>query len=164
VKRLSLMVACCTLLTAVSAFAQGVPDITLQDPHGGTHNLKALAGAGGLILVISSPTLEERSAQEKWTKLLSDTRESNRGTFVLVEDMGDAFLKSIALHEMKEEWKPGDVPLLLVDNGDTLNSVLDVHSEETVIFAYDKRGKRVKCYAGVPSKNEARAIWKSIQQ
>jgi hypothetical protein len=158
------LIACCILLTAVSASAKAVPDMTLPDPRGGRHNLKALAGAGGLVLVISDPTLEDRSAQEAWSKFLADTRGANRGTFVMVEDMGEAFFKSIALHEMKEDWRPGDVPLLLVDNENTLNVALGVHSEETVVFAYGKTGTLVQRYAGTPSESQARAIWKSIQQ
>ncbi|MDZ7699162.1 MAG: hypothetical protein U5R49_20255 [Deltaproteobacteria bacterium] len=117
-----------------------------------------------MILVISSPTLEERSAQEAWSRLLSDAKGSSEGTFVMVEDMRDAFIKSIALHNMKEDWKPGDVPLLLVDNAGTLFAALGVQSEETVVFAYDKTGQRVKRYAGKPGEGQAEAIWKSIQQ
>ena len=153
------LVICSLVLAAFSAQAQEVPDISLPDPRGWKHNLQALARAGGLVLVISAPTLEDRSAQEAWSKLLSDTKGPDNGTFVMVEDMRDAFIKSIALHDMKEDWKPGDVPLLLVDNTGTLYSVLGVRSEETVVFVYDTAGKRIERYAGVPSRAQAEAIW-----
>ncbi len=157
--KVALLVVCCMTLVGFSVHAQEAPDITLPDPRGGKHNLRALAQSGGLVLVISAPTLEDRSAQEAWSRFLSDAKGSSKGTFVMVEDMQDAFIKSIALHEMKEDWKPGDVPLLLVDRTGRLYSILGVRSEETVVFVYDTAGKRIKRYAGPPGKVEAAATW-----
>ncbi|MFO7986338.1 MAG: hypothetical protein R6U38_10755 [Desulfatiglandaceae bacterium] len=152
----------CVLLAGSWAHAQQIPDVTLPDPQGGKHHLPTLAKTGGLVLVITSPTLDDKSAQEAWSKLLASARGSNQGTFVMVEEMKDAFIKSIALHQMKENWKPGDVPLLLVDNSSTLHAKLDVRKDETVVLAYNSKGVLVKHYTGAPSKPRAKAIWAAV--
>lgn len=162
-KRYALLIVACIVLTAPVTYAKQVPDMTLPDPHGGKHHLPTLAKSGGLVLVMTAPKLKDRSAQVAWSKLLTSTRGSHPGTFVMVEDMSEAFIKSIALHEMKEHWKPGDVPLLLVDNTNTLYKRFGVGEDETVVFAYNKHGRLVDRYSGAPSKAQARAIWDAVE-
>ena len=153
----------CVLLGGSWAHAQPIPDVTLPDPEGGKHHLPTLAKSGGLVLVITSPTLDDKSAQEAWSRLLASARGANQGAFVMVEEMEDAFLKSIALHEMKENWKPGDVPLLLVDHSGKLCAKLDVSEDETAVLAYNHKGVLVKRYTGPPSKARAQAMWSAIK-
>ena len=158
----AIFIAVFVLLGGAWAHAQQIPDVTLPDPEGGKHHLPTLAKSGGLVLVITSPTLDDKSAQEAWSRLLASARGANQGTFVMVEELEDAFLKSIALHEMKEHWKPGDVPLLLVDHSGKLCAKLDVCKDETAVLVYNHKGVLVKRYTGPPNKARAEAMWADI--
>ena len=69
----------CVLLGGSWAHAQQIPDVTLPDPEGGKHHLPTLAKSGGLVLVITSPTLDDKSAQEAWSRLLASARGAKQG-------------------------------------------------------------------------------------
>lgn len=158
-----LIIAAVMLTTVSTAYAQQVPDLTLPDPTGATHSLPQLAKTNGLVLVVTSPTLHSEGAQKGWDKDLVAAKGSSKAIFAMSEEMPDSLFKGTALKEMRKDWKPGDIPLLLVDNAGTLHKALGVAKNQTVVFVFDNTGKLIYKFTGAPTAAQSKTIWGKLK-
>lgn len=149
------------IILAVSSVAQAqgqLPYFSLPDPQGGMHNSAQLV-SNGMVIVVTAPTLHDKSAQEGWSKLLRTAKGSNKASFVFIEDMTASAFKGIAKKDMKKDWQTGDIPILLIDNSGTTRQAFGVARNTTKVFVYDKNGKLVYSYSGSPTTAAAQTIW-----
>jgi len=103
------------------AYAQTgtLPSFSLPDPQGGMHSSAQLV-KNGLVVVVTAPTLHDKSAQEGWSKLLTAAKGDNKGSFIFIEDITPSLFKKTVRKDMKKSWKPGDIPILLIEDGATI--------------------------------------------
>lgn len=157
-----ILIVLALLIVPLSALAaSSPPNVTLLDPDGGAHNVKTLLKKGG-VLVMTAPTLHEKSAQEGWSKYLPDAMPKG-GMLIFIEDMSVSDWKDTARKDMKKDWKPGVPPMLLLDEKGSVRNMLGVAKDRTAVFVYDKKGKLTySCYCG-PSATLAKTIWGKIK-
>lgn len=153
------------ILLAVSSMAQAqfntLPNFTLPDPHGGMHSSSQLA-KNGLVLVVTAPTLRDKNAQKGWNKYLVAAKGANKASFVFIEDLSVSMFKGIAMKDMKKDWQPGDIPILLIDQTGKTRKTFGVERNTTKVFVYNKSSKLVYTYAGSPTATIAKTIWSKI--
>lgn len=152
------------LLSAVAAAqaqSSKLPDFSLADPQGGVHSSAELL-ASGLVLVVTAPTLHEKDAQEGWTKFLAAAKGNNPASLVMIEDMSASDFKGIARSDIKKDWKPGDIPLLLIDETGKTREAFGVARDSTKVFVYDKKGNLLYSVADNPSAALARTVWDKL--
>jgi len=142
-------------------FAQQLPDFSLADPTGEMHTNKSVS-ENGVVLVITAPILSQSDDQEKWARLLLDSKSGSKAQLVFIEDLQPSTFKGIARSKMKDRFEPGKEPLLLLDENGKLRRAFKVIKEDTVILVYDKNGRLIHAESGNPSAAIAAAIWKKL--
>lgn len=140
-----------------------LPSFNLPDPQGGMHSSSQLV-ANGLVVIVSAPLLHDKAAQVGWSKDLVATRGSNPASIILLEDMTATAFKSIASKEMKKDWKPGTLPIILEDNTGKVHAAFGVGKNTTKVFAYDKSGNLVYSTAAGPSVAAAKTLWGKLKK
>ena len=160
-KKLILIVLVSVLIPASALAASKAPGVTLLDPDGGAHNVRALLNKGG-VLVMTAPTLHDKGAQEGWSKYLPASMPKG-GMLIFIEDMSVSDWKSVARKDMKKDWKPGVPPMLLLDEKGNVRKMLGVARDTTVVFVYNKKGQLVYTDRGGPTAASARIIWSKVK-
>ncbi len=152
------------ILSAVAtAYAQSnqLPDFSLADPQGGVHSSAELK-TKGLVLLVTAPTLHEKDAQEGWVKFLTAAKGNSPALWVMIEDMSASDFKGIARNDMKKDWKPGDTPLLLIDETGKTREAFGMARDSTKVFVYDKKGNLLYSEAGSPTAALAKTVWDKL--
>ncbi len=118
-----------------------LPVFSLIDAHGQTHASTELL-EGGLVLVVTSPTLSSQDAQEGWSEVLvkQASKELAREV-VFLEDISVSWFPNKARSRMKEDSSPTEPPLLLLDEDGSLCRQLGVPEEETWLLVFDESGR-----------------------
>ena len=157
------ILAALILLTSTTiAHAQAkLPSFTLPDPQGGMHSSATLV-KNGLVVIVTSPILHDKGAQEGWSKVLVATRGSNPASIILIEDMTASAFKGIAASHMKKAWRPGTLPILLEDKSGKVHAAFGIGKDTTKVFAYNKSGALVYSTAGAPSAAAAKTVWSKL--
>lgn len=145
----------------VQAQANPLPNFNLPDPQGGMHSSAELL-THGLVAIVSSPILHDKSAQQGWSQDLVATKGSNPASLILIEDISASDFKGMAEKTMKKDWQPGTLPILLEDNTGKVHGAFGVGKDQTKIFVYDKNGNLVYSFAGAPSEAAAKTIWAKL--
>lgn len=148
--------------SSLNAQSARLPNFSLPDPGGTYHSSNEIA-KNGLVLVVTAPTLHDKSSQEGWDKYLVQTMPKGRSKLVFIEDMSVSSFKGIALKDMKKDWSPNIPPLLLIDNSGSTRKLLGVGRDETKVFVYDKNGKLIYSDSGTPSASSAKVIWQKLK-
>ncbi len=140
---------------------QALPRRTLADPRGAPHALDALtAGGRGVILVVTSPTVDQEKAQRGWDDALIAARPANAAArVVFLEDLSQSWFKSIARAAMKKDFVPDREPLLLIDEDGATREALGVEKATTVVLVFDARGALVATHTEAPSQPAATRVW-----
>jgi len=135
-----------------------LPEFVLADPDGERHASSGLL-KGGLVLVVTAPTLHAEKAQRGWGDLLPAARPKGKGHLVFLEDMTASSFKGRAKKEMHKEFREGVAPLLLLDEDGHVRTALGVPKGETWILAFADGGQRRLVEKGAPSAAAARRLW-----
>lgn len=136
---------------------QPLPSFILRDPAGKEHPREALI-SGGLILVVTAPTLANKEAQIGWSEHL--TREMpDHATVVFLENMDESAFKWLARDSLEDSYTPGQSILLLLDEDGAVSRSLGVHDGDTVLFVFNAEGALEYSYSGEPSAEAADAAW-----
>src|SRR4030067_1762692 len=69
-----------------SSFAQTLPDFSLNDPNGNTFTNESIS-KDGMVLVVTSPLLKNKTAMEKWDKYILKAKAGSKAKLVFMEDM-----------------------------------------------------------------------------
>lgn len=153
----------CSKKDAYSAsFAQKLPEFSLQDPSGKTFTDKNFS-KNGLVLVVTSPILQNKKAQEDWNKYLSKAKSGSKAKWVYLEDLQPSFFKNKAIEGMKKGYEPGKEPILLIDRDGKIRRKLKVFEKKTVVLVYDGDDKLVYSETGKPSAQVAKTIWEKAK-
>lgn len=146
----------------VSPRGKDLPEFSLQDPRGKVFTRKNILGHGA-VFVVTAPILSNKADQEEWAKYLKAAKHRSKGRLVFLEDMSPSSFKETALRGMRKQSEAGEEPLLLIDPKGELRKKLGVEKKDTIVLAYDSKGKLVHEERGKPSKGGAFQIWKSMQ-
>lgn len=140
-----------------------LPEFSLKDPRGKAFTKKDIL-KNGVIFVVTAPILSNKKEQENWANYLNAEKHNSKGRLIFLQDMSPSSFKGMALKEMKKKSDPGKDPLLLIDPKGDMRKKLGVKKEDTVVFVYDKKGRRVHEERGKPSQKSASQIWKSLEK
>jgi hypothetical protein len=149
--------------SGAARYAQELPDFSLADPDGIKHTKKSVL-KNGVVLVVTAPILSQSDGQEDWAKMLANSRSGLKAQLIFLEDMQPSNFKGVARSRMKKQFKPGQEPLLLLDEQGKLRRALKVTKEDTVVLVYDKHGKLIHVESGKSSAERASAVWKSLDE
>jgi len=138
------------------------PHFSLKDPLGRMHTADEIL-KGGLVLVVTAPTLRDESAQRGWDKYLLKSMPKGKMQLVYLEDMVPSAFKKTALKSMKKDFKPGVPPLLLIDHDGKVREKLGVEKNRTEVLVYDENGNLLHSEKGKPSAAGAKAIWNKLK-
>ncbi|MCO5170228.1 MAG: hypothetical protein M9894_28160 [Planctomycetes bacterium] len=126
---------------------------------------RASLGGGGLILVVTAPTLASEDAQRGWDDHLRATRPADvRGRVAFLEDLDQSWFPDMAVRAMRETYDPGSDPVLLLDRKGAIRRALGVERGATVLFVFDATGERRHRDASDPSAAGARRAWDALQR
>lgn len=142
-------------------FAPQLPLFALKDPHDNQHERDQLLEHGGLLVVVTAPTVDDGRAQEAWNAALAATAPAN-ARWVFLEDLSQSDYKRAATNRMAEEFDPDRAPLLLVDTDGAVRRGMEVDEGQTVVLVYDQAGNLVFAETGEPSQERARRAWASL--
>ena len=134
-----------------------LPVFSLKDPHGALHQSGKLRGRP-LIIIYTAPTIWNESTQKKWCNYLAQTKPKQAG-FIMIEDMSAAPFREMAASEMKKEWAPKDVPLLLLDENGGLRKSFSAAKGATCVLVYGRTNKLIHTETGPPSLALAKSLW-----
>lgn len=156
---LSLVTVLAVGVGALADRPRPLPDFALRDPAGRLHTRASLAG-GGLVLVVTAPTLASEEAQRAWDALLRGARpEGTRARIAFVEDLEQSWFPDRAVRAMRDEYDPRGPVVVLVDRAGDLRRSLRVARGRTVLLAFDASGRRRFTYGGSPKGSAARRAW-----
>jgi hypothetical protein len=85
-KTIALAIFILAVTSITHAQSNTLPSFSLPDPQGGMHSSAQLV-KNGLVVVVSAPTLHDKSAQEGWNKFLMAERGENKASLIFIEDM-----------------------------------------------------------------------------
>lgn len=142
-------------------FAPQLPLFALKDPHDNRHERDQLLEQGGLLVVVTAPTVDDGRAQEAWNAALAATAPAS-ARWVFLEDLSQSESKRAATNRMAEEFDPDRAPLLLVDTDGAVRRGMEVAEGQTVVLVYDQAGNLVFAETGEPSQERARRAWASL--
>ena len=140
---------------------EGLPNFALLDPAGIKHTRDELL-KGGLVMVVTAPTLSQGKAQKGWSAFLEKSK-PKASHLVFLEDESTSAFKGMAEKEMKKEYKVGDPIILLLDKEGSLRSKLGLEKGKTVVLVYDDDGKLLYSNKGNPSEAGAHTIWSKLK-
>lgn len=135
-----------------------LPSFNLPDPQGGMHSSTQLL-AHGLVVIVSSAILKDKSAQQGWSRDLDATKGTNPASLILIEDLAASAFAGLAENAMRKDWKPGDLPILLEDKTGKVHGAFGVGHDQTMVFVYNPKGSLVFSTAEAPSVAGAKAVW-----
>jgi hypothetical protein len=119
---------------------------SLEDPSGVAHTQREAAGRV-IVAIFSIPNMSQGGYQEKWATLLAEQSNTKlpRSVFlVLFENMAQAgMFKGIARSDMKDQFRKGSRPLVVLDETGSIFKKYGVPPDKTEILVYNKTGKLV---------------------
>ncbi|MCZ7648503.1 MAG: hypothetical protein M5U26_25125 [Planctomycetota bacterium] len=149
---------------ADGAYVAQIPDFKLQDPSGAEHTDEQIAGQNGTVIIVTIPNVKHGETQGRWSRWLTkDGWPENGPHFVMIEDLEQSAVREKALESMKEKFKPGQKPLLLLDHAGEVRRAFRVPQDETVVMIFNKDGALVKFYNDKPTLEDAKDARKLIQ-
>lgn len=157
--------AVCAVTSAASAtrnYTKTLPAFSLKDPTDKTYTAKMLASKG-VVLVVTAPIQANESSQKGWDEQLRQAKQGNAGHLVFLQDMTPSSFKSIAISQMKKEYKPGVEPILLLDHDGRVRKSLKVTEKSTVVLVYNTKRRLVYTETGPPSAPAAKKAWDSLK-
>lgn len=144
-------------------FATTLPDFSLADPAGKVWDRDEVL-RHGVVLVVTAPTWSQADAQQEWSEHLSRERGGDPGLVLFIEDMSQSAIESWAESEMESAYEPGSPLIPLLDRDGSLRKAVGVAEDETVILAYDSRGRLRYGSSGEPSGESARRAWSALDR
>ncbi|HCU24273.1 MAG TPA: hypothetical protein DF383_04570 [Deltaproteobacteria bacterium] len=162
-KSLTFVILILIVSSRVQAGPDKLPSFILPDPQGGMHSSAQLV-ANGLVVIITSPILKDKSAQEGWSRDLVASRGSHPASIILIEDMTASAFQGIAASHMKKDWEPGTLPILLEDKTGKVHAAFDVGKNQTKVFVYDKVGSLIYSTISAPSMAGAKTVWSKLSK
>jgi hypothetical protein len=151
------------IASTAHAYPSMIPAFALKDPLGKTWTSSGLI-AKGLVIVITSPTLHAESAQKGWDKYLPPAMPKGGQKLVFLEDLSASDWKDTALKDMRNDYTPGTIPILLIDNTGNVRKAFGAARNETVVLVYSKKGKLLYSFGGTPSAAAAKTIWGKLRK
>jgi len=162
-KKLTLVVALLFVASTAHAYPSQIPTFSLQDPAGKTWTSSGLISKG-LVIVLTAPILHDSGAQKGWSKYLPSAMPKGGQKLVFLENLSASDWKGTAMKDMHKDYKPGTVPILLVDKTGKVANTFGANPKATVVLVYDKKGKLVYTYTGAPSASAAQTIWGKLKK
>ena len=148
----------------VENFAQTLPGFSLKDPADGEHTHDQCCKTG-CVLIITIPNVKHGEHQSRWSKWLTKKPWPEQGpALILIEDLSQSNVKEKALASMKKSFKPGKIPLLLLDHTGAVRKALRVQNDETVVLIFNKEGKLVLAEEAPPTLESAKKVRKFAEQ
>lgn len=157
-KKLIFVVTLLLVATTAHAYPAQIPTFSLQDPLGKTWSSSGLI-AKGLVIVLTAPILHDSGAQKGWNHYLPPAMPKGGQKLVFLENLSASDWKSTATKDMRKEYTPGTVPILLVDKTGNVANSFGATPKNTVVLVYDKKGKLLYSFGGAPSAAGAKTIW-----
>lgn len=145
-------------LAASPKLGAALPAFSLADPRG-AQVTQALASGRSVVVVVTTPTLEQADAQNGWNKDLSGLSWSadSGPLYLWIEDMSQSWFKDTALKEMRAQYHPP--PLMLLDHDGAVRRALGVADATSVVLVFDAQGKLALVETAAPTPERGRAIW-----
>jgi|GEM_PF-1253230 len=154
---------------AASSFAESLPEFTLRAPDDVEHTRKDFIGKG-VVMICTAPTVAHGEDQREWVERLKKGGWNKDGpALVLLEDMTQSWFKGKAIERMKEEYKPGEAPLLLLDHKAELRKALEGRRknallDKTVVLVFNCEGELVYIETKAPEKADMEKLCDAIQR
>ena len=151
---LGLVVACAGGIYAGGNYLEKIPDFTLKDPAAGSHTGESLLKdtKKGLVVIVTIPNAKHGPMQSRWQSKLMKKNWPEGMKMVLLEDLSQAgMVKEKAEKGMKDGFKPGKEPLLLVDETGEVRRTFGVGQDMTVCLIFDPKGNLVHAEDGQSS-------------
>jgi len=133
-------------LYAAGGYPESVPAFTLNDPAGGSHTNESVLKdiPKGLVVIVTIPNAKHGPMQSRWQSKLMKKNWPEGMKMLLIEDLSQSgMVKDKAQKGMKDGFKPGKEPLLLVDETGAVRRTFGVEQDMTVCLVFDKTGKLV---------------------
>lgn len=148
---------------AEGKYVESLPNFELKDPAEAVHTDESLAGTAA-VFIVTIPNVKHGELQGQWKRYLTKKEEwpAEGPKLIILEDMSQSEFKDKALAKMKEKYKAGAQPILLLDNDGAARRSFRITNDETVLLIFNKEGKLVKAYDEKPTIEDARAIRKLV--
>jgi peroxiredoxin len=138
-----------------------VPEFQLKDPSGGVHTQKDLQERGAVI-VISIPNVKHSENQSRWTNGIKKGVPETGAQVVVIEDLSQSNVREKAVKGMRENFKPGQRTLLLVDETGEVRRAFGVPQDETTILVVDRQGGVAHRVSGISEPDEVHVALKAV--
>jgi len=126
---------------AADGGAESLPSFKLKDPAGKEFT-DADVRKAGVVIVVTIPNVKHQDPQKHWVHEISKEKWGADGPkFILIEDLAQSPYKDKSMNGMKESYKAGSIPQLLVDDTGDFRRALGVQQDETNVLVYDKDGR-----------------------
>lgn len=169
-----IVLACCAAACGGAASAAGVnnipkalPEFKLNDPEGKAHAPDALK-ARGAVVIVTIPNVKHAAIQDQWARWITRKGWKKDGpVLVFIEDtsqMNEGKIKATAHEKLKEQYRPGKNPLILLDADGAARKALGVNVDETVVLLVNKTGEIVKSWEGEPSIEAAKEVIEAAEK
>lgn len=140
-----------------------LPSLRLADPLGAVFT-DAHFTSRGVIVVATAPTAAQGGAQEAWnTAFDAFPFSAQTPTFVLLEDLSQSWFRGVVLSRMKEKYRAGGSPVLLLDESGSVRRALGVAENATVAFAFGPGGKLLAVEREPGTKERAERLWRLVR-
>ena len=125
-------------------FVSHLPDFKLKDPADIEHNDESLIHQGAVV-IITIPNVKHGELQGLWSKwLMKKGWPASGPSLVLIEDLSQAErIRERALEGMRKKYRPGNMPVVLLDHTGEVRRSFRVTNDETVLMVFGKDGRIV---------------------
>lgn len=149
-------------------FAESLPEFTLKAPDDVEHARKDFIGKG-VVMICTAPNVTHGDSQRTWvTRLTKDGWKKDGPALVLLEDMTQSWFKGKAIERMKDEYRPGEAPILLLDHKADLRKALEAKKnallDKTVVLVYNCEGTLVHVETLPPEKADFKKLYEKIEE
>ena len=144
---------------------KALPSFTLADPSGEEHSSRELA-AKGLILVVTTPTMDQGDAQKAWSKALGESRPSGSEVrLVFLQDMSQSWFEDTVRERLREEHEADEgSTLLLLDEEGEVRAKLGVPEDATQVLVYGPQGElRTQVESSPAEAGAPEELWREAQ-
>ncbi|MCW8131107.1 MAG: hypothetical protein KIS92_12230 [Planctomycetota bacterium] len=145
----------------VNNIVKSLPAFKLADPAQKEHAQSEVSERGAVVIV-TIPNVKHAAVQDQWARWITKKGWNKDGPrLVFIEDvgqMGDGKIKETAREKLKEQYRPGKNPLILLDEKSDVRKALGVNIDETVVLLVNAKGEIVKSWEGEPTLEAAKEI------
>jgi hypothetical protein len=149
--------------TASIVAVEKIPEFKLKDPMDKEYTHKYLL-AVNTVVMISIPNAKHGENQERWMALLEKSLPDSSLQIVVLEDLSQSDVVQDATEGMKERFKPGQRPLLLVDETGDVRRAFGVPDDKTAILVCDRMGTIVYRVSDITDPDKVREAAKGVVQ